>query len=420
MIYFFVSMGKSVTRSNAGTERPGADKGAKKKQKKMSDKNTLLAAFRQQFGGEAHLFRAPGRVNLIGEHTDYNDGFVMPAAIEYEFTAAAARRDDALIRLHSLNNGQSAEFDLGQADPQPNGNWSDYAFGTAVMLKQAGHTVPGADIMVSSTVPLGSGLSSSAAFEVVVGYALLALAGAEVDTVDLAKLCQKAENEYIGMRCGIMDQFISANGARDHALMLDCRSLETRRVPIDGSARIVVANSMVQHAHAGGEYNARRASCEEGVALLAPAIGGTITALRDVTPEALAAHKAVLPEVTYRRCRHVVTENARVLDAAEALTRGDLAACGALMNASHTSMRDDYEITCAEIDTLVEIAQAQPGVYGSRMTGGGFGGCTVSLVAADKVDGFIATVAANYEAQTGLKPAIFACAPSAGVGPVTN
>ena len=385
----------------------------------MTAMDELSAAFRRLYGGAPRYFRAPGRVNLIGEHTDYNDGFVMPAAIEYEFTAAAAARSDSRIRLHSLNTGESAEFDLADAAPAPRHEWSDYAFGTAIMLKKAGHAISGADIVVTSTVPIGSGLSSSAAFEVVIGYVLLSLAGQRIDTVELAKLCQKAENEYVGMRCGIMDQFISANGAADHALMIDCRSLKTRLVPIDSRARIVVANSMVHHAHAGGEYNKRRLSCEEGVAILAPVLGGTITALRDVTFPDLEAHKALLSDETYRRCRHIVTENARVLDAADALARGDLAGFGALMDASHVSMRDDYEITCPEVDTLVEIGRRQPGVFGSRMTGGGFGGCTVSLVEADAVDAFVAEVGAQYEAATGLKSAIFACSPMQGVGPVT-
>ena len=387
---------------------------------KMSGMEQLAEAFRSRFGTEPAFYRAPGRVNLIGEHTDYNDGFVMPAAIEYEFTAAVRGRDDSIIRIASLNNGESAEFDLGKLDAPHRKDWADYAFGTAVTLVKAGHAIKGADILVTSTVPIGSGLSSSAAFEVVIGYALLDLAGIPVDTVALAKLCQKAENEYVGMRCGIMDQFISANGAHDHALMIDCRSLETRLVPIDSRARIVVANSMVHHAHAGGEYNKRRTSCEEGVAALAPALGHPIAALRDVTLDELEANKALMSDETYRRCRHVIAENARVLDAAAALEKGDLATCGALMNASHVSMRDDYEISCTEIDELVAIAQKQKGVFGSRMTGGGFGGCTVSLVEAGAVDAFIAAVSAEYEAATGLKPAIFACSPMAGVGPLAS
>ncbi|WP_176085426.1 galactokinase [Martelella sp. HB161492] len=376
--------------------------------------SSLGEEFARQFGGVPSYYRAPGRVNLIGEHTDYNDGFVMPAALEYEAEAAAALNGTDKIRLFSLNNGESATFDLSDPAPKPLGNWTDYAFGVAVKLKEAGKPIRGIDIAVSSSVPVGSGLSSSAAFEVVTGFALLSLIGEQVDTVELAKICQKAENEYVGMRCGIMDQFISCNGVHDHALMIDCRSLATRSVPLDPKARVVVANSMVHHALAGGEYNKRRESCEEGVRLLRPALG-EIAALRDVTIEDLEENRDFLPEVTYRRCRHIITENERVLDAADALENGDLKTFGRLMNASHASMRDDYEISCPEIDILVEIGQRQTGVYGSRMTGGGFGGCTVSLVEAEHVDAFIENVAAEYEKATGLKSPIFACAPQAGV-----
>ncbi|AJY45493.1 galactokinase [Martelella endophytica] len=384
----------------------------------MSDTVPLRDQFIQKFGVAPRLFRAPGRVNLIGEHTDYNDGFVMPAALEFEAEAAATRRDDRIIRIHSLNNGETAEFDLDAADNEPRRNWTDYAFGVAVMLEGAGKKLPGAEIMISSSVPVGSGLSSSAALEVVVGYTLLSLAGeTEIDTVELAKLCQKAENEYVGMRCGIMDQFISCNGVHDHALMIDCRSLEKRPVPIDPKARIVVANSMVHHALADGEYNKRRDSCEEGVRLLKPALG-EIAALRDVSFEELEENRDFLSDVTYRRCRHIVTENERVEQAADALDRGDLETFGLLMNASHASMRDDYEISCEEVDILVDIAQGQKGVFGARMTGGGFGGCIVALVAVDDVDAFIENVRAAYKEATGFTSDIFACAPQAGVGPL--
>lgn len=382
---------------------------------KMFERAELIAGFKALYGGEPALFRAPGRVNLIGEHTDYNDGFIMPAALEYETRAAMALRDDRLIRIHSANNGASAEFDLDDPAPQPRHEWTDYAFGVAVVLQRAGKPLKGADILISSSVPVGSGLSSSAALEVAIGYGLLTLAGVAVDRVELAKLCQKAENEYVGMRCGIMDQFISCNGEHDHALMIDCRSLEKRSVPIDPRARLVVANSMVHHALAGGEYNKRRASCEEGVRLLQPALG-PIAALRDVSVEALEANKGRLSEETYRRCRHVVTENERVVAAAAALEAGDLSRCGELMDQSHVSMRDDYAISCPEVDALVAIAQKQPGCLGSRMTGGGFGGCTVSLVEAEAADAFMAAVKAAYAAATGHQSTIFACSPREGVG----
>jgi galactokinase len=381
----------------------------------MFSKSELEAGFGQMFGGVPQLFRAPGRVNLIGEHTDYNDGFVMPSAIEFETRAAAAPRSDRKLRVHSVRGGLDAEFDLDDPTPTPRKNWTDYVFGVAVMLERAGKRLRGADVLISTSVPVGSGLSSSAALEMSFGYALLAISDLGVDTVELAKICQRAENEYVGMRCGIMDQFISGNGEAGSALMIDCRSLEKRPVPIDPRARVVVANSMVHHSLASGEYNKRRQSCEEGVRLLAPVLG-PIKALRDVTPATLEANKALLSDVTYRRCRHIVTENERVVAAAAAAGRDDLAAFGALMDQSHASMRDDYEITCAEVDTLVDIARAQPGVYGSRMTGGGFGGCVVSLVDAGAVDAFTAAIKAAYHKATGLDTVVFASSPQPGVG----
>jgi galactokinase len=383
----------------------------------MFSVDELKAKFRELYGREPFLVRAPGRVNLIGEHTDYNDGFIMPAALEYETRAAVAPRTDRILRIHSAKIGETAEFDLDDPAPQPKRDWTDYVFGVAVALTGAGKRLTGADILVASSVPVGSGLSSSAALEVSIGYGLLAAAGLPIDLVELAKLCQKAENEFVGMRCGIMDQFISCNGQHDHALMIDCRSLDKRPVPIDPRARLVIANSMVHHELASGEYNKRRASCEEAVRLLTPVLG-PIKALRDVTPAALEANKALLSDVTYRRARHIVSENERVLEAADALAAGDLARCGALMNASHASMRDDYEISCEEVDVLVDIAQKLPGVFGSRMTGGGFGGCTVSLVEAGAADAFMDNLKAAYEKATGLKSTIFACSPQQGVGPL--
>lgn len=380
----------------------------------MFDAQELIAGFRALYGGTPLLFRAPARVNVIGEHTDYNDGFVMPAALNCETRAAMLPRADRLLRLHSMTNGKSAEFDL-DTEPAPGRDWADYAFGVAVMLQRAGARLRGADILVASSVPIGSGLSSSAAFEVAIGYGLLTLADEAVDKRELARLCQKAENEYVGMRCGIMDQFISCNGIHHHALLIDTRSLETRPVRIDPGVRLIVANSMVRHHLAGGEYNKRRASCEQGVRLLAQALG-PIRALRDVSAEALEAHKGLLPRETYRRCRHVVSENARVLAGAAALEAGDWNYFGRLMNDSHSSMRFDYEITCPEIDTLVDIARRQPGVLGSRMTGGGFGGCTVSLVRAESAADFIAAVGAAYERATDLKSNIFTCVPQPGAG----
>jgi len=379
----------------------------------MSGRDALAAEFRREFGREPRLCRAPGRVNLIGEHTDYNDGFVLPAALELSTWVAAAPRADRLLRVRSLRGGGLVEFDMDEPAPQPRHDWSDYVRGVAVMLERSGVRLRGADLLIDGDVPVG--LSSSAALEVSVGYALLDGAGHAIDLTELALQCQRAENEFVGMRCGIMDQFIACHGAAAHALLLDCRSLEFRLVPIDPAVRVVICDSMVRHALAGGEYNLRRQECERGVALLAPLLPG-IRALRDVSAAQLAAHADALPALTLRRCRHVVTENERVLRAAAALEAGRVEEFGRLMNESHRSMRDDYEISCPELDVLVELAWREAGVLGSRMTGGGFGGSTVSMVRADAVEPFRASIAAEYRAATGHVPDIFICSPGDGVG----
>ena len=379
----------------------------------------LRDRFRQEFPGEPRLYRAPGRVNLIGEHTDYNDGFVLPAALELCTWVAAAARPDRRLRVQSLRVGAAIEFDLDDPAPSPRRDWSDYVRGVAVMLSRAGHRLVGANLLIDSEVPIGSGLSSSAALEVSTGYALLDLAGIAVDRTALALSCQRAENEFVGMRCGIMDQFVSCHGAAGHALLLDCRSLTFRLAPIAPSVRLVICNSMVRHELAAGEYNLRRAECERGVALLKPALPA-IRALRDVGMAELAAHETALPELTFRRCRHIVTENDRVLCAGAALDAGEVEEFGRLMNASHVSMRDDYEISCRELDILVELAWRVEGVLGSRMTGGGFGGCTVSMVRADAVERFRASLAAGYLAATGIACEILVCSPGDGVGAVAQ
>jgi galactokinase len=377
----------------------------------------LRQKFREEFGGEPRLYRAPGRVNLIGEHTDYNDGFVLPAALELRTWVAAAARPDRRLRIRSLRFGATLEFDLDDPAPAPRRDWSDYVRGVAVMLQKAGHRLTGTDLLIDSDVPIGAGLSSSAALEVSTGYALLDLSGVAVDRTELARCGQRVENEFVGSRTGIIDQFVSCYGAAGHALLLDCRSLAFRLVPIDPSVRLVICNSMVRHELAAGEYNLRRAECERGVALLKSALPA-IRALRDVGAAELAAHAALLPELTLRRCRHVITEDERVESAGAALDAGRVEEFGRLMNASHVSMRDDYEISCRELDILVELAWRVEGVLGSRMTGGGFGGCTVSMVRADAVERFCASVAAGYTAATGITPDIRVCSPGDGVGAV--
>jgi len=376
-----------------------------------------IAEFRRLFGSEPKVYRAPGRVNLIGEHTDYNDGFVLPAALELATYAAIAPRDDRTLRVHSLLMDETVTFDLDEADAKPRNQWNDYVRGVAVVFASAGHRLAGADLLIDSDVPLGAGLSSSAALEVAVGYALLTNSGLDVDLTRLALACQRAENEFVGMRCGIMDQFIACHGAAGHALLIDCRTLDHRLVPVDPRVRLVICNTMVHHEHAAGEYNLRRRDCEEGVKRLAKALPG-IKALRDVTLDQLDRHADLLTPVIYRRCRHVVSENERTLRAADALEAGDLGLFGRLMGESHASMRDDFEISCREVDVMVALNAAADGVYGARMTGGGFGGSTISLVEANAVGAFTRSVASGYHAATGLEPQVFTSPPAAGVGAV--
>jgi galactokinase len=373
----------------------------------------LLDGFKVRFGTVANIYRAPGRVNLIGEHTDYNDGFVLPAAIEFYCWAAAAPRSDGKLVIHSENFNESVEACLDSLSPLGKKHWANYPLGVAWALGQAGKPLTGANIYIAGDVPLGSGLSSSAALEVAVGFALLSLSGHAVDRAELAQLCQKAENEFVGARVGIMDQFVSCYGRAAHALLLDCRSLEHEFVKLPPDLQLVICNTMVRHELASGEYNVRRAECEEGVRILRTVFPG-IRALRDVTLSQLEDHRRSLPPKVFARCRHVISENARVKSAVEAFHRGDSKALGPLMQDSHRSLRDDYEVSCKELDLMVEIACAQPGLIGARMTGGGFGGCTINLVESAAVTDFRRNVAAEYSAKTGLAPEIYVSPASEG------
>lgn len=366
----------------------------------------LRREFRKRFGGEPLLARAPGRVNLIGEHTDYNDGLVMPAAIEFATWVAVSEREDQRVVAESVQYEGRLEFALPPARRKRARDWTDYIFGVAASLGKAGIALRGANLLVDGKVPIGAGLSSSAALEVSCAFALCALAGVEIARPEMAKICQRAENEYVGARCGIMDQFIACTAKRGHAVLLDCRSLDYKYARLPEGVSLVICNTMVKHSIAGGEYNRRREECEQGVRRLAKKIAG-IRALRDVTFEELKRYAAELPEVVARRCRHVVTENERVSRAAEALAAGELAALGELMYASHASLRDDYEVSSPELDLMVELARPQAGVIGARMTGGGFGGCTVNLVQANEAQKFRERVAAGYEEKTGVRPDIY-------------
>ena len=363
------------------------------------------------------IFRAPGRVNLIGEHTDYNDGFVLPAAINFSTWVTLAPLQDNRLEIFSENFNEQIAIRLGDVDIKPRGHWSDYVIGVAVVLQKAGHSLRGAHLRIRGEVPIGSGLSSSAALEVTTACALVANSNLNIDRRELAKLCRRAENEFVGARVGIMDQFISLHGKANKALLLDCRSLDYELRPMSTDASLLVCNTMVKHELASSEYNQRREECEAGVKHLAQMLHN-VTALRDVTLEQLEKYGKVMPPVIYRRCRHVVTENARVLEAGDAFVGDDLKRFGQLMYESHRSLRDDYEVSCEELDLMVELASKSEGVYGARMTGGGFGGCTVNLVAREHEENFKRFVAEGYERKTKLKPEIFVCEPADGAGEV--
>jgi galactokinase len=373
----------------------------------------LLDEFKVHFGTAASIYRAPGRVNLIGEHTDYNDGFVLPAAIDFYCWAAVAPRRDRKLVIHSENFNETVEAGLDSLSPLEKKHWANYPLGVAWALAQAGKPLTGANLYISGEVPLGAGLSSSAAVEVAIGFALLSHSGLAVDRAELAQLCQKAENEFVGARVGIMDQFVSCYGRASHALLLDCRSLQYEFVKLPPDLQLVICNTMVRHELASGEYNARRAECEEGVRIVRTAFP-EIRALRDVTLPQLEELRRILPAKVFARCRHVITENARVKSAVEAFESGETKALGPLLQDSHRSLRDDYEVSCRELDLMVGIATTQPGLIGARMTGGGFGGCTINLVETAAVSDFRRNVAAAYFASTGLAPEIYVSPASEG------
>jgi galactokinase len=358
-------------------------------------------------------FRAPGRVNLIGEHTDYNDGFVMPAAIDLSVFVRIWPREGRKLEIRSEHFDDQIEFDLDNPYPAPRRHWSDYAIGVAVTLERAGYRLRGAHLQIRGEVPVGSGLSSSAAVEVATACALVANSNLTVERRELALLCQKAENEFVGARVGVMDQFTSLFGQAQRALLLDCRSLEFKLLPLPDTVNLVICNTMVKHALASSAYNERREQCEAGVRHLAQYLPN-VKALRDVTIEQLKQFGRDLPEVVYRRCRHVITENARVLAAAEALEQHDLHRFGELMAQSHNSLRDDYEVSSRELDLMVELARKEKGVYGARITGGGFGGSTVNLVDTRAVEEFKQTVPKEYYRISGLKPEVYVCEASNG------
>ena len=380
----------------------------------MLDVSANRSLHLERFGLEPVTFAAPGRVNIIGEHTDYADGFVMPAAIDFATLAAISLRDDQTIAIFSANFDEQVTHSLDNLPAKASHHWSDYPLGVISVLHEAGVEIPAFSLTLNGDVPLGAGLSSSASIEVASMAAILSLTGTTIPLPQVARLCQRAENDYVGASTGIMDQFIACCGAQDHALLLDCRSLEYRLAPIPSHLSLVIANTMVKHSHAGGEYNTRRSEVEEGTALLR-SHRPEIKLLRDATVEDLRKWGHEMRPEVLKRCRHIITENTRTVAAADALEAGDLKALGRLMYEAHASYRDDFEASCPEADILVNLARKEPGCIGARLTGGGFGGCTVNLVENQNATAFSSHLRDGYQKTTGIEADIYLCHASAGV-----
>ncbi len=374
----------------------------------MDMQQQVSKAFEESFDGRPPVVvRAPGRVNIIGEHTDYNDGFVLPMAIDRAVWVALRPREDGRVLVHSLQQTEPADFALDDLVHEEAG-WAEYVKGMSAMLQQAGYALTGWEGVLSSDVPVGSGLSSSAALEMATGAAFAAVSGFPFDGVEMARLGQRTENEWVGANTGIMDQMISANGRAGYTLFIDCRDLSTEPAPLPPGTAVIVMDTMTRHSHTESGYNDRRASCEKAAAYFG------VTHLRDVSPETFAARAGELDDETRRRARHIITENQRVLEAMATMRAGDAPALGLLMNASHASLRDDFEVTNEQLDVMARTAQAQPGCYGARMTGGGFGGCAVALVEADHAEAIAEAVSLAYRDATGITPYLFVTAAADG------
>jgi galactokinase len=368
----------------------------------MNPNARVTKEFQRRFGElPRFLVRAPGRVNLIGEHTDYNDGFVLPMAINRATWIALRSRSDQRIVLHALDHGDDPKLEFSLSDLNRRGkHWGEYPKGVAWALREAGHSLRGWEGVTACDVPMGAGLSSSASFELAVARAFQAVSGFAWDAPAIARVCQRAENQWVGMNCGIMDQMISACGKDGHALLIDCRSLETRPVPLPKDTVIVVLDTTTRRGLVDSAYNERRAQCEAAAKLFG------VKALRDISVEQFAVRAESVDAVTRRRARHVITENARTLQAA---ATSDPVALGKLMNASHESLRDDFEVTNNELNAIVQCARNTEGCYGTRMTGAGFGGCAVALVRTDKTEEFAEAIRTAYYSETSLTPRIYVC-----------
>jgi galactokinase len=379
----------------------------------MHDPAVLRSMHLERFKVDPAIFAAPGRVNLIGEHTDYAEGFVMPVAIDFATLAGISPRSDGKIAIHSENFQETRFFDAASLPRSATRHWSDYPIGVVAMLAEEGHRISGFSLSLWGDVPLGSGLSSSAAVEVATALAVTSHLEARYTPPELARICQRAENNFVGANSGIMDQFISANGAEDHALLLDCRDLSFKLVPLPPHVALVIANTMVKHSVAGGEYATRRAEVEQACAAIARH-RPKVRFLRDATVEDLDRWGAEMPPNALKRARHVITENLRTVAAAEALLKGDLARLGRLMAEAHWSYSHDFEASCPEADTMVELARDLPGLIGARLTGGGFGGCTINLVERAQAPAFAEALAGRYTSSVGIRPQIHICRAAGG------
>jgi galactokinase len=375
----------------------------------MISEDSMRELYGQAFGEDpsaATVAKAPGRVNLIGEHTDYNDGFVMPVPIDRHVWVAAKEKDGNTVDLHAADYGENASFKLDDIRFDGVHPWANYVIGVVDVLMGKGYPIGGAKMVISGDVPIGAGLSSSAAIEVATIRVLADLFDLKIDPLEMAYIGKSAENDFVGVQSGIMDQFVGSLGRKDHALFIDCRTNEHRHIPLDPDYTIVMVNTMVKRELTTSAYNERRRQCEEGVRILGKRLP-KIEALRDVTPEDFEQFKETLPELIAKRCRHVVYENARVIEAVEALESGDMERFGGLMYESHSSLRHDYEVSCTELDFLVETARGLPGTAGARMTGAGFGGCTVNIVEREKTEGFVGAVQKRYLNETGFEAEVY-------------
>jgi galactokinase len=385
------------------------------------DKETALLSLNKAFdrvfgeGGRRVSVIAPGRINLIGEHTDYNEGFVFPMAIDFSIYLIARRNPNKSVRIYSVDYDEEVEFSLDMPVPLDfMHRWSNYLRGIFRMLQESGREISGAEIVFTGNIPQGSGLSSSAALGVATALALQALNSFSIQPKELALLCQRAENEFVGIKCGIMDQFVSLFGRQEHALLLDCRSLEYEYVPlILDEYRLLICHSGVSHTLVDSAYNQRRIECEHGLEMISRKYP-EVKSLRDASIEQLDVSRCRMEPAVYLRCRHVISENNRVLESVAALNAGNMEGFGRLMNESHNSLRDDYEVSCKEIDLLVDLAREVPGVSGSRITGGGFGGCTVSLVHKSSVEKLSRHIMEVYPQRTGITPCIYWSLPADG------